>query len=319
MEKFSIIIPVKPGGAVAALEALKNVGFTQSDYEVVVAEGTRPSKQRNMAASYATGDILYFIDDDSLLVSDALERAEKHFQDERVAVVGGPSLTPPLPDSSPFQLAIAAAFRSLVGGGGVRNRYRRYGKVRETGDNELILCNLAFRKDLYIALGGLDERLYPNEENELMDRLLKEGYKLIHDPDIYVSRGQRPHWKAFVKQMLSYGRGRAEQTLISHSVSLLSLVPMFFILYLLFLTILPIWFALPLLFYFLIIGVTSLSVWYSSGFSVAWRFCLICPCMHVMYGAGMFLGFFAPRYKRKERNIADVVNIKQIKKFGESI
>src|SRR6185369_431352 len=60
--KISIIIPVKPGGAVAALDPLRNLEAGSPDHEIIVAEGRRPSCQRNLAAAAAEGDILYFLD-----------------------------------------------------------------------------------------------------------------------------------------------------------------------------------------------------------------------------------------------------------------
>ena len=123
--KISIIIPVKPGGFVAAVAPLQLLDAANVDYEVIVAEGKKPSRQRNVAAESSGGDILYFLDDDSAAAPDALQRLAAHFADETVAVVGGPSLTHL--DNSPFQLAIAHALASLFGGGGIRNRYRKFG------------------------------------------------------------------------------------------------------------------------------------------------------------------------------------------------
>ena len=107
-----------------------------------------------------------------------------------------------------MQHSIAMAFASLFGGGGMRNRYRQTGGVRRTSDRELILCNLSFRRARFLALGGFDERLYPNEENELLERISRDGGRLIHDPELAVFRSQRPTFRAFCRQLYGYGRGR---------------------------------------------------------------------------------------------------------------
>ena len=57
---FSIIIPVKPGGYVAAYDHLKTIMPDDIRYEILLAEGSAPSRQRNLAAREAAGDILYF-------------------------------------------------------------------------------------------------------------------------------------------------------------------------------------------------------------------------------------------------------------------
>ena len=48
------------GGAVRALAGLRNVEYPENLFEVLVAEGTCPSRQRNQAACEALGEILYF-------------------------------------------------------------------------------------------------------------------------------------------------------------------------------------------------------------------------------------------------------------------
>lgn len=315
--KVSVIIPVKPDGYVAAIAALKGLDADSSDYEVIVAEGKRPSRQRNLAAREARGEILYFLDDDALVVPSALKRLLAAFRDDSVAAVGGPSLTPA--DNSIFQLAVARALSSSLGGGAIRNRYRSVGVLRETDDRELILCNLAFRREVYLSMGGLDERLYPNEENELIDRLLKSGLRLLHDPDLFIRRSQRPTLAAFIRQMKTYGRGRAEQTLISRALSFKAIIPAMFALYLLSLplTLLSRWYLLPGLLYLAVVGASTVAAALSGGVRLALRLPMVYTLLHFCYGAGFIAGLFAPRYK-KDDGAAAPVNLKRLKGFGAS-
>ena len=304
---ISIIIPVKPGGRVRALEALEGIDYPRDRMEIIVAEGSCPSRQRNRAAAEATGEIIYFLDDDSMAGPDFLIRAVAHFADPRVAAVGGPSLTPQT--DTPFQQACGAALASLFGGGGVRNRYRKSGSVRITADNELILCNLSLRRDVFLDFGGLDERLYPNEENELMARLKSAGWQLVHDPNLAVCRSQRPTFGAFVRQLHTYGRGRAEQTLISGRVSPASLIPPLFIMYLCLLPFVqnPVY-TLPLLCY---AGAVLLTAVWESFRMRRWalfpRLVLLLPTLHLAYGAGMIRGMVSPRYRHNQLRSDEVV------------
>lgn len=313
--KISIIIPVKPGGYVAALESLDNLAADSPDYEVIVAEGKRPSRQRNLAATAAQGEILYFIDDDAAVPPDALKRIAAAFSSPAVAVIGGPSITPG--DDTPFQRAIAWALSSAFGGGAIRNRYRRYGTLRDTDDRELILCNLAFRKDVYLANGGLDERLYPNEENELIDRLLASGARLLHDPDLFVTRSQRPTYQALIKQMLTYGRGRAEQSLLSRSLSFKAVVPALFAIYLLSLPLVAAvsWYAIPACIYLLILAGNMLAATGNEGAGVALRLPLIYTLLHFCYGFGFLMGVFLPRYRHSAGNNG-AVSLRRVKELG---
>jgi len=314
--KISIIIPVKPGGAVAAIGGLRNLDPYSPDYEVIVAEGKKPSRQRNIAAREATGDILYFLDDDALVVPDALKRLTACFAEPNVAAVGGPSLTPP--DDSPFQRSIAWALSSAFGGGAVRNRYRSVGLLRDTDDRELILCNLAFRREVYLSCGGLDERLYPNEENELIDRLLKSGARLLHDPGMFVMRSQRPTLAAFVRQMKTYGKGRAEQTLISRTVSFKALIPALFALYAASLLFFHFWwYFIPALLYSIGVLVNMLSALNREGLPLALRLPMVYIILHFCYGAGFIRGLVSPRYSKVAESSA-AVTLKTLKNFGSS-
>lgn len=307
LPSITIIIPVKPGGRVRALDALTAVvEYPRPLLDVIVAEGRSPSSQRNRAAREAKGEILYFLDDDSMVSPGMLQAAVAHYADPKVAAVGGPSLTPA--GDSVLQQAIGAALGSLVGGGKVRNRYRRVGSARATADHELILCNLSFRREVFLACGGLDERLYPNEENELMERLRFDGWRLIHDPCLAVERSQRPTYRAFVRQLFSYGRGRAEQTRISRRISPASLLPVLLVLYLAGLPFVqnPVY-SVPLLCYG---GAVLASAGWESLQKRRPEFfpllMLLLPTLHLAYGAGMILGALSPRYRRRteQANVA---------------
>lgn len=309
---------MKPGGEVAALEDAARATYPADRFEVLVAYGRQPSVQRNMAAREATGEILYFLDDDSRVSPGFLDLAAAHFADAKVAAVGGPSLTPA--SDSPLQRAIGTAFTSAVGGGGVRNRYRKSGVARYSSDSELILCNLAFRREIFLAHEGLDERLYPNEENELMDRLQREGYLLVHDPELAVRRSQRRTYSAFTKQVYGYGRGRGEQTLISGRLKPVTLAPSLFLVYaLLFPLVATSVFALPMLGYLAIVLAASVAGTVSAKDPrlLLWLL-LVYPTLHLVYGAGVLRGLAKPRYRGGKQTHWDV-EVRRVKAFGERL
>jgi hypothetical protein len=312
--RVSIIIPVKPGGMVRALRPLERLHSDSPDFEIIVAEGKKPSRQRNQGAEAAGGDLLYFLDDDSLVEADALQRLERLFADPAVAAVGGPSVTPR--SDTPFQRAVGWALASLFGGAAIRNRYRRSGAVRKTGDNELILCNLAFRREQYLAAGGLNEKLYPNEENELIDRLLASGAQLLHDPDLFVTRSQRPTLKAYVRQMLTYGRGRAEQTLLTCKIGFKALLPALFSLYIVSLPFFPgAWYLVPLCIYLAAVAANMAAAAAVIGTAPAVRLPLVYFLLHFCYGAGFIAGLFQPRYRRASEP-EQPVTLKRVREFA---
>ncbi len=315
--KFSIIIPVKPAGLVTALEKIFHVDYPLELFEIIIAEGCRPSTQRNIAARKASGEILYFLDDDSLVNAHFLHTTASHYRNAAVSAVGGPSLTPGT--DSLLQTAIGHVLASLFGSGGNRNRYRQTGEIRQTNDNELILCNLSFRREVFLDFGGLDERLYPNEENELMNRLKKAGKVLIHDPGLAIFRSQRKSYVAFVRQIFGYGKGRAEQVHIGKEIKFFTLIPSLFILYLL---MLPLFVATPyviiLLVYLAMNCYFSFSEGPKNGYKVAILCLLLFPTLHLSYGAGFISGLIRPRF-RKISATSGKVEIKIIKTFAQNL
>lgn len=179
--------------------------------ELIGVVGNRPSKQRNIAVAKAKGDILHFLDNDSLLdpkaVSVGLRLLRKN---PKAAIVGGPSLTPPT-DSFFQRLFGLVLSSSFAVGRAVRSRYAAVGPRRRAGEYELILCNLMIRAEVFRRVGGFDETMYPNEENILINRILRLGYEAWYDPAMAVYRSQRRTWGEFIRQLFTYGRGRADQ------------------------------------------------------------------------------------------------------------
>jgi len=288
---ISFIIPVKPDGYVKAIESIKSLAGKDFTWELLIASGSQPSRQRNIAAVKASGEILYFLDDDSMVCNSSIEACLEAMRDSMVTVIGGPSLTPSA-DSS-LQRLFGAALGSLFGAGKSRSRYRPVGRLRETSEKELILCNLAIRRDIFLSSGGFDERLYPNEENELLDRLAMLGHKLIYNPRMIVERSQRASLWQFCRQFFRYGRGRGEQTRISKNLSFTKFIPLFFVTYLLLLPLFPtgtVFIKIPLFFYILTDALVAAKIAAKEKNILYFLLFLIFPLMHCSNGVGLLSG-----------------------------
>ena len=210
LPSVTVIIPTRPGQSdVPAVEAARRLQYPAGKLDIIVARGRQPAVQRNAALKTASGEIVYFLDDDAMTLPENLHKAAEHFRNPAVAMVGGPNLCPA--DAPRIEQVFAVVLTSWLGFMSSRARYDRVGAARETTEKELILCNLLARKSAVQAAGGFDESLYPNEENALMDHIQKSGGKLVYDPALFVYRRPRPSLKAFCKMLLNYGRGRAEQ------------------------------------------------------------------------------------------------------------
>jgi hypothetical protein len=239
-------------------------------------------------------------------------------EDPGVAVAGGPSLTPS--SDSLLQQLIGSALSSLLGAGTVRNRYRACGTTRKTTDKELILCNLSIRRDVFIESGGFDERLYPNEENELLDRIAASGMKLIHEPGMAIQRSQRGTIGLFIRQMFSYGRGRAQQTMIAGPGTIIGFAPLLLFLYLALLPVLPLnrLTLAPLFAYLTLVLCFSAAAVIRSGSLSRLLLVALYPLMHLSNGWGLLCGLWGGKHGRSRSCSDTEIVIRRVKEFGQS-
>jgi cellulose synthase/poly-beta-1,6-N-acetylglucosamine synthase-like glycosyltransferase len=308
----TVLIAARPDQAeVKAVAASRALEYPAHKLEIIVARGRQPSVQRNAALRAAHGDVIYFLDDDSVPEPGNLRRAMAHFREPGVQMVGGPNVCPP--EAPPLEQVFARVLASRLAVGPSRARYSPVGQVRATSEKELILCNLLARRQSMLELGGFNEALYPNEENALMDELQKRGGKLIYDPDLVVRRRPRSSFKSFSKMLMTYGRGRAEQFREYPTFgSALNFVPPLFCLFLV---------ALPFLIVFTPFGAACLAALVVYGVAVlaqglalaagghVWQSLAAIPLMvltHILYGLGFWRGLFTPLKPPEQRPHVDV-------------
>ncbi len=75
----------------------------------------------------AHGELIYFLDDDSVAQPDNLRRAARHFRDSNVQIVGGPNLCPP--DAPMLEQVFALVLGSWFAFGPSRARYSNSWRV----------------------------------------------------------------------------------------------------------------------------------------------------------------------------------------------
>jgi cellulose synthase/poly-beta-1,6-N-acetylglucosamine synthase-like glycosyltransferase len=317
LPSVTIIIPARPDQSeIKAVVGARQLDYPADRLEIIVARGKQPSVQRNTAIKAARGELIYFLDDDSVPPPANLRAAAKYFADPTVKMVGGPNLCPP---DAPLLEQVFAVVLASWAFGPSRARYTPVGQARPASEKELILCNLMARRADLVELGGFNEALYPNEENALMDELQKRGGKLIYDPQWIVHRRPRRSLKSFIKMLMTYGRGRAEQFRLHPTFgSALNFVPPLFCLYLVLLaafavapvspavaTLKP-WAAVPFAFYALFVLLLALASIPSSGI---FRSALAVPLLaitNIFYGLGIWRGLFTRLKPEKDRAMVPV-------------
>ena len=152
--------------------------------------------------------------------------------------------------------------------------------------------------------------LFPNEENEFLNRLLHKGQRLVYDPRGGVYRSRRKSLEAFCFQAFRYGKGRARQMKVYPCLSdIVHLVPAFFLFYLLSLALpfafpgsthplllifqSPLWW-IPLGLFILGAAGTGISAasWHRR-FMDAFKVPILIFLRHSFYGIGLITGFFS--------------------------
>lgn len=144
---------------------------------------------RNLGIAVARGDIVVFLDDDSLARSSWLAALLPCFEDEAVGAVGGRAVDPnepTLPDPERVGLLLPDGTR-------IDNYNADPGRVLEV--DRLRGCNMAFRRELLLALGGFDRRYTGSNVNEASDmclRVKRAGYKVLYEARAVVDHVSAP-------------------------------------------------------------------------------------------------------------------------------
>ncbi|HTB34787.1 MAG TPA: glycosyltransferase, partial [bacterium] len=292
---MAVLVPCEPGGDPSpCLAALR--GLPRADRALVaqvwVARGLNPSRQRNLAAARAGADWVLFLDSDSRAQPGQIPALLKAAQALGAVAAGGPNL--PLLDEPPLGMALDRVLGSWAGSMASRARYRAVGQRRACGEKELILCNLLLARKAFLAHGGFREDLYPNEENELFNRLRAAGLALAYEPQAAVRRPRRHSVGAWIQQSFRYGHGRARQIRANpYPGDLLNLLPL----------------ALPLAW---ILASLAPWAWMAPGLPLAYGLaCLACyrgrpdlglllALRHHAYAAGLLAGFVGAQAPRPQ-------------------
>ncbi|MEM3700063.1 MAG: glycosyltransferase [Candidatus Bathyarchaeia archaeon] len=223
--KVSVIVPVKNGAAYIRelLDSLMQVDYDRDKLEIIVVDGNSTDNTREIVSQYpvkllleerpglnaarntgvrnSDGEIVAFTDADCIIPKDWLSRIVENFRDFQVGCVGG------------SVVGYYDSFLSRYSDESFIPVMRIFRKKEALSSVKLPQkypagCNMAVRRDALNKVGLFDEGIkYGFDEDELVERICRRGYKMVLDPEVLVKHKHRPALKELLKQNFSYGRG----------------------------------------------------------------------------------------------------------------
>jgi GT2 family glycosyltransferase len=174
---LSVVIPATDGRPTLPriLAAVRSADAAPEEV-IVVKRPMRlgPAAARNLGAGEAIGEVVVFVDADVEVHSDVFIRIRRAFEsDEKLAALFGSY------DDDPDAGRLVSDIRNLL-----HHHVHQSG----AGPATTFWAGLgAVRRDVFLEIGGFDERRYPLpsvEDIELGMRLHAEGRRIILDPDL---------------------------------------------------------------------------------------------------------------------------------------
>jgi succinoglycan biosynthesis protein ExoA len=166
--------------------------------EVVVLDNPKriTSAALNLAIERADGEIIVRMDVHTIYASDYVLECIRALDETGATCVGGP-WRPSI--GVGIQAAIARAFESRIGSGGAASRRTDY-----SGPVDTVYLGAWRRADL-IRLGGFDENLVRNQDDELNLRILRSGGSVWQSAAIRSFYAPRASLVALFRQFFQYG------------------------------------------------------------------------------------------------------------------
>ena len=155
------------------------------------------SVARNVGAEAATGEIIAYTDSDCVADKDWLTYLVHKMEHGGLTAVGGPNFPPPEDDLVPAAVAVSPGGPTHV-------------LVSDEVAEHIAGCNMAFRKDVLLQLGGFDP-VYraAGDDVDICWRFQNAGYTIGFAPAAVVWHFRRNTVEAYLNQQKGYGKAEA--------------------------------------------------------------------------------------------------------------
>jgi GT2 family glycosyltransferase len=217
--RISVLVCSFNGAATIAETLAKVLELNYPDYEVIViddgstdataalaarfpvrlvqTENRGLSSARNTALAAATGDIVAYIDDDAYPDEDWLLFLATSFEQTRHAAIGGPNI------SLPNDGFIADCVSNAPGG-------PMHVLITDDVAEHIPGCNMAFRKEALLSIGGFDERFrVAGDDVDVCWRIQESGFTIGFCAGAVVWHHRRNSIARYWSQQRGYAKAEA--------------------------------------------------------------------------------------------------------------
>lgn len=315
--KVSVVIPCRNEEKYIGkcLDSIICQSYGMENIEVMVADGCSEDNTQNIvkeyenrypqikllinnkkAAPYAmnlgiknsTGQVIIIFGAHAYMDKDYVSICVKKLEDKEIDCVGGR-----IENISESQSAKAISL-AMSSPFGVGNALFRYSDTEELVDT---VAFGAYKRETFDKIGLFDEQFIRNQDDELNFRIIKSGGKILLCPDIISYYYTRGSYKKLWRQYFQYGFWKV-RVIQKHKrpASIRHIIPMLFVLGLIFGGILSFFFSFIRYIYFAVVSIYAASSIYFSykitdgDFKYLFKVVLSFIILHISYGLGFIDG-----------------------------
>lgn len=147
--------------------------LSQFPVKLIKQKPKGPAAARNLGVKKSKGNIIVFIDADCVAPKNWLKSLLKPFSSKNVIAVAGTYKT----KNKESSIARFVGYE-------IEQRHEKMKKFRNI--DFVATYNCAYRKKIFIKLGGFNEKFTQAEDVDLSFRIVKKGYKIRYQPSAYV-------------------------------------------------------------------------------------------------------------------------------------